>query len=268
MADGEYFGTADQRRMQARAAMTWRLVGDDPRFGCHGRAVALSDPEGGTIDLQVALARLNGAAAIEGVPTGEATAWRAALEAAGMTTDAYVEWTGDAAAFAAAERIAAERRLPEDLTLRWVDADTPEETMSALDALTQSCGVLLPMGAFLRGVARPAACVAAFDGAGVAVGASAGVAQFHPRHPRGRCAWWGMLSTAPARRGEGIALLLGALSMLALRDRCGMAEVFTGIRVGNAASETLCRRLGLAPTETEVVVAMDPSAFAGDRVTG
>ena len=267
MQGGEHFGTVDQRRLQARTEALWRLVRDDPRFACYGRGLGLADP--GTADpaMQIAAARLVGVCAIEGVPEAEVPAWRRTLEAAGLKTDAYVEWIGGDAAFAAAGTVAEERRLPGDITLDRVGRDTPADTMAALDDLTQGCGMLLPAGSFLRGAERPAACAFACDAAGAAVGASATVANFHPGHARGRCAWWGMLATRESRRGEGIALLLGAQTLLAARDALGMRAVFTGVRRGNGSSERLCARLGLAPTDAGIVVAIDPSAFGGDRVT-
>ncbi len=267
MWGGEYFGTEDQRRLQARAEQLWRLVRADPRFACYGRGLGLADPETADVAMQIAAARLVGVSAIEGVSEAEVSGWRRSLEEAGLKTDAYVEWIGGEATFATAEAVAEARRLPEDLALERVGPETPAETMAALDDLTGSCGMLLPAGSFIRGVEKPAACLFARDEAGVAVGASATVANFHPSHARGRCAWWGMLATREARRGEGIALSLGAQTLLAARDALGMTEVFTGVRRGNGASERLCARLGLAPTDAEIVVAIDPSAFGGDRVT-
>ena len=55
--------------------------------------------------------------------------------------------------------------------------------------------------------------------------------------------------------------------MLAARDRFGMGSVFTGIRAGNIASETICTRLGLAWNGDHFVVAADPVALSGGRLT-
>ncbi|MBF9029107.1 hypothetical protein HKCCE3408_01750 [Rhodobacterales bacterium HKCCE3408] len=265
--DGEYFGSDGQRQVQRRAASVWRLVRDDPRFYTHGRAVGLSSHDMDNVADQVALTRLMGASSCDGVPKSEFTARKAALEAAGLGTDAFVSWRGGSGAFAAAEAVLASRSLPDDLTVVDIGPDTPSETLARLDTLTQSCEVLLPMGAFMRGIARPAVCIVAEDADGRAVGCSSAVAQFHPDHPRGNTSWWGMLATDDARRGQGIALILGAMSMLAMRDRHGMEAVSTGIREGNTSSEVLCAKLGLAPTDEIVMISVDPQVLAGGRIT-
>ncbi|NKX44624.1 hypothetical protein [Roseicyclus persicicus] len=167
----------------------------------------------------------------------------------------------------AAEAVAATRALPGDLDLMRVDATTPAEALRALDALTRACEVLSPLGAFLRGAERPSAFLFARDRTGAAVGAAGAVAAAHPDHPRARRAWWGMLATTPDRRGEGIAQVLGALSLLAIRDTRRVDEVFTGIREGNTASEAICTRLGLAPTDERDLIAVDLQVLGAGRIT-
>ena len=76
-----------------------------------------------------------------------------------------------------------------------------------------------------------------------------------------------MLATDKARRGQGIALLLGAHSMLAMRDRFGYGHFFTGIREGNTPSKRLCGKLGLTASDTVVMIAIAPELFASGRVT-
>lgn len=245
----------------------WALLRNDPRFSSHGRAVGLAKASPEDVMLQVALARLQGVGPAEGVERAAVPARRAALEAAGLAVDEYVEWVGASAAFEAAAALAAARRLPDDLELVRIDAATPAEELRALDALTQSCEVLLPLGAFLRGAERPSAFLFARDRSGAAIGAAGAVAAFHPDHPRARRAWWGMLATAPARRGEGIALLLGALAMLDIRERAGADEVFTGIREGKAPSEAVCTRLDLAPAAESDVIAVDLDVLGAGRIT-
>lgn len=263
----EVFGTPQQQELQRRSDLLWTLLRDDPRFSSHGRAVALSDAAPETLELQIALARLIGVCPAEHLPAEDAPARRGALAAAGLEVDAFAEWAGDADALAAAEAVAGARGLPADLSLASVDAQTPPAELASLDRLTRSCGVLLPAGPFLRGRRRPGVCLFARDGRGQAVACAAAVAQFHPDHARGGCAWWGMLATAEHRRGEGLALRLGAEAMRAMKARHGFERFFTGIREGNAASEALCRKLGLRRTDRVVMIAIDPDALAGGRLT-
>lgn len=263
----EFFGSESQRALQARAAQMWQLLNDDPRFCCHGRVVAVSGHGPETTADQIALAVLQGVGPADGVPAHDREARLARLHGAGLETDVYVRWRGGAGAVAAARRMLDTRALPADLRAGAVDANTAPAVLAGLDALTQGCGVLLPMGRFLRGKARPSAFVFAQDEAGRIVCAAGAVAHHHPRSDRAGQVWWGMLSTATERRGAGLALILGAMAITAMADRHGYADLVTGIRPGNAPSEALCRKLGFAPTDAHDIIAIHPPTFAAGRLT-
>jgi hypothetical protein len=263
----EYFGSPPQQGLQRRAAAMWALLQDDPAYCCHGRAVGVTDPSPETIAQQIALARLQGVAACEGISTKDAPARRAALEAAGLAIDEYVGWVGGAKAIQAARDVLDSRSLPAGMTIGQVDAQTPTEVLDQLDRVTASCEVLLPMGQFLRGVARPAVCVYAQTADGQVVAASAAVAQFHPASSRGRDFWWGMLATDERCRGQGLAILLGAESMVRMVESHGMTGLFTGIRAGNAPSERLCTKLGLEASDRIILISIAPEVFAQASVT-
>lgn len=130
------------------------------------------------------MARLVGACACEAVPAADFPSRLATLEAAGLATDWYVQWRSGADTQDVARGALAKRPLPADLTLRAVDAYTSPKTMASLNEVTQACEVLLPNGAFMRGVRRPAVCLYAEDSQDEVVGTSAAVAAFHPSHPR------------------------------------------------------------------------------------
>lgn len=240
---------------------------DDPRFGSHGRAVSIEHHIAGHLDLQMSLARLQGVSACEAVPTSATANHIAQLKAAGFKTDQFENWRSEPDALDAARKVQNDRLLPADLELVHVDNNTPPDVMAALDRLTQSCGVLLPNGAFMRGQERPAVCLFARDRQGKPVSATAAVEMFRPGHPHHAQSWWGMLATSPQRRGEGLALIMGAQSMLAMHKKFGTAQFFTGIRQGNAASQNLCSKLGFSPSGETVVIAIDPAGFSGDRIT-
>lgn len=266
-SEPEFHGSPDQQAVLRKASALWSLVRDDPRFGTHGRAVGISFDGPGQLDDQVSLARLQGISACENVPSDTVENWVSRLNAAGLKTDQFENWASGADALKAARAIMETRKVPDDLELVYVDSQTPPADMVALDRLTQSCGVLLPSGAFMRGQQRPAVCVFLRDKQGVPVCTSAAVHMFHPDHPRGAQSWWGMLATSPDRRGEGLALTLGAQSMLAMNNRFGTTQFFTGIRKGNIPSQKLCSRLRLAPSGHWAVIAIDPTAFSSDRLT-
>ena len=148
----EFFGEPAQQALQRRSDYLWTLLKDDPRFCCHGRAIGLAEATEQNIGDQIALAKLQGAASVEGVPKACAKTRQEALASAGLKTDQFDVWYGDAGALSAAEELIRSTPLPSDLAVVSVDGDTACEDMAQLDALTQSCGVLLPMGAFMRGV--------------------------------------------------------------------------------------------------------------------
>lgn len=263
----EYHGPPDQKALQRRADTLWSLVRDDPRFLSHGRTVCTDHCGSGQVALQVSLARLQGGSACEAVPAAAVANRITRLEAAGLKTDQFEYWRSGPDALDAAQGVLNDRTLPPDLELVSVDADTPSAVLAALDKLTQSCGVLLPNGAFMRGKERPAVCLFARDRQGVPVSVTAAVAMFHPDHPRRAQSWWGMLATSPKRRGEGLARIMGAHSILEMHDRFGISQFFTGIRADNTPSQKLCSTLGLAPSGEAVVIAMDPGLFTSGRIT-
>ena len=263
----EYFGSPDQQLLQKRAYSLWTLMKDNPEYACHGRAVGLADGKSSNIEQQIALARLQGVGPADGLPREELAKRQKALETAGLSTDVYDHWEGSSDSFDAAEVVLRDRALPDDLTAIAAGADASTDDLNALDQLTQSCEVLLPMGAFVRGAERPSVFLYAKDAGGRLVGAAAAVAQYHKTHPMKDKVWWGMLSTDSRRRGEGIALILGAMALRDVRQKLGCNRWFTGIRAGNGASEALCSKLGLHRTDTVDLIAIDPDAFGKNRMT-
>lgn len=263
----EYFGTADQRKVQQKAALLWELLKRDPDFACHGRAVSVSGATHETTGRQIALARLQGVGPSDGVPKADKDDRCTALQDAGLEIDEFVSWRSGADTVQRARNTLATRCLPDDLVLVAVSPQTPANEMQALNALTSSCDVLLPMGRFMRGLERPSVCLMAGDPTGKIVAASAAVAQFHPDHPRHRSVWWGMLATDPERRGQGLAQIMGATALVAMADNHGSSDFFTGIRKGNAPSEKLCAKLGLEPGDETDIIAICPRSLGGGKLT-
>lgn len=262
-----YFGTAEQQALELRADLLWQIVRGDPRYACHGRAVALIERGVEDVGLQIALARLQGVGASNRLPPDVAESRAAAIREAGLVTDVYDHWSADLSAVALASDLLAKRALPSGLSVHEVGADTTDGDYAALDALTQSCGVLLPSAAFLRGDMCPAVCLYAKTARGELAGVAAAVAQ----NPKGSTeegrVWWGMLSTAQAWRGRGVAKLLGAMALVAMADRHSVRFFDTGIRAGNVESAGLCRGLGFSPSGNLDLIAIDPVRMSGGRLT-
>lgn len=265
---GEYFGSDEQQAMMRRAADMWTVIGGDPELGTYGRSVAVLPQTTNGLARQIAMTRLIGAAACDDLPNAQADEWIAGLHAAGLKTDRYEVWLTRDDALETAAAALKSRPLPSDLTLVRVTPETPAEDLRALsEMMMDECGVLLPNGRVMRGIQCQSVCLFARDASGNPVASAASVAPFKPPSPHADTVWWGMLATHSSRRGEGLALHLGAASMLEMAQRHGYQRFFTGIRNGNTASETLCAKLGLYRADRCVVVAIDPSAFTAGQVT-
>lgn len=268
MAEAEFFGSDEQRAVLRRGRALADLLGDDPRYSYYGRTVGLVTPGDGTVDRLAALVRVQGNSNYAHVADADLAGLGADLTARGFQPTHYRKWEGGAAALEAARKVAAGDGLPEDLTMVRLDAATPAKLLASLADMALGCGVLPLAGSALRGIHRRAICLAAVERAGRVVSVAAAAAFAHADHPvlAGQ-AWWGMLATHPDRRGQKLSLILGAETMLAMQADFGFTDFMTGVEPGNAASEAVCRRMGLKPGGFHVLGCADPQALSGGRMT-
>ncbi|SEM29281.1 hypothetical protein SAMN04488077_103287 [Roseovarius tolerans] len=265
---GEVFGTEAQRALLTRGAYAYALLRDDPRFSYYGRTVGIATPESGDISLLSALTRLQGGSAYGRVPNADLARHVETAREQGLAITVYTRWEGGATVRDTARAILRNHSLPNDLTAEYIDAEAPSERLAALAEVALACGVLPPAGAVLRGQARPGLGLIARDQEGRAAACAGAAAYVHPDQTLGRAqCWWGMLSTHPDRRGERLALILGAMALIRMQDRYGFTQVFTGVEPGNAASEAVCRRMGLAPADTSVLSVADAALLPSGRMT-
>lgn len=264
-----YYGSADQQAMARKAEALFALVKGDPRFAWYGRNVVLTETGEGALDTFDHLVRLQGATAWYPVPGAEVGQLVEAIEGRGFRTDGFCfcRTAEEADSVALAEAVLDRVALPEDLTLTRLGPDSPDADLDALAEVALSCGVLPPPASVLRGEVRRSVLLLARDRAGMPVATAAAIESFHPDGPLGDTSWWGMLATVPKRRGEGIALRMGAEAMLTMSREHGFRRFMTGIRAENAPSLGLCAKLGVGPTGDEILIAMDPSAFSDARIT-
>jgi hypothetical protein len=80
-------------------------------------------------------------------------------------------------------------------------------------------------------------------------------------------AFWGMLATRQDRRGERIALLLGAKAIAHMWERHGARGFITGVRANNASSQALCIKLGVTSTNWIYAECMDKELFGAASLT-
>lgn len=262
----DVFGTDQQQSILAKGAALFAVIRDDPRFSYYGRNVGLADIGAGDVDLLAALTRLQGASSCANLPDAAVPDMRRAAEAIGLSTTHYQRWSGAADAIAAARAVVRSSPLPSDITLHRIDTDSTGALLEKLAEVSLACGVLPISGAVLRAATRPGTGFVALDTNGRPVACSAAAAYLHPEADGGEC-WWGMLATDPARRGQRLALRLGAEALLDITERFGFTRIFTGIEPGNAASESVCARMGLAPEDRSVIATVDPAQLAGGRMT-
>lgn len=265
--DAEFFGDPHRVALARRSADLWKLLKDNPRFSYYGRPVGLSDPRDDAATILAAMARMQGAGVSQFFPAAEAEGLFAELEGEGLTTDRHEQFLGGQEALQASRALLGRRPLPADLEVVAINADTSRELVARVAELCQSCDVSPLPGAAMRGGVRPGVCLAALDRKGEPVATGASFMSHHPESPRAAHAFWGMLATRSDRRGEGIALLLGAMAIDHMWRNHGARSFITGVRAGNASSRALCEKLGVLPTQWIYAWCMDPSILGGQPVT-
>ena len=264
----DYFGSDAQIALLRRGRALFDLTDSDPQMTYYGRTVGMADTDQHSMDRLASLIALQGSSSFATVGDDDIGHWRAEAQRRDLSVTHYARWLGAKAATQTARALLDRHPLPADLTVVRVDQDAPAGALAQLAHVSLACGVLPPSGAVLRGIRKPGLGLVALDQSGKGV-ACAGAASFlHPDHPLGqRQCWWGMLATLPERRGERLALILGAMAMIEVQDRYGFSEVFTGIEPGNGASEAVCTRLGLHPEGNGVLSVADPGQLPGGRMT-
>ncbi|WP_170773257.1 hypothetical protein [Ruegeria lacuscaerulensis] len=263
----EVFGSEAQRHMSTTGEHLLHLLGDDPRFCSHGRGIQVSNEYSGALDDAYAMARILGVTAIESIPRPEVAKTLAKIESQGFKTDTIACYLGGLNCVDVARHVVETRTLPEDLTVRVIDRDSPSEWLEAFAEVALSHGVLPPIGPVMRGVSRPGFAMVAVDRSGTPVATAGSVLCHPPSSPLHRRAQWGQLSTQPQRMGEGIATILGAMALIHSHDQLGATGFKTGIAPGNVASAYLCERLGLQDSGSDIVAIIDPKLFAEERLT-
>jgi len=263
----EYFGSPDRIALARRSARLWRLLRDNPRYAYYGRLVALSEPGEDAADVLSDMARLQGAAVSYFYPADDAAALFAQLEDRGLATDRHEHFWGGEAALAASRRALQDLALPADLTVSAIDADTPREVVRDVAELCQACDVMPVPGSIMRGQGRAGICLVATDQESRPVATASSYMIHHPASPRSKDAFWGMLATRQDRRGEKIALLLGAQAIIYMWERHGARGFMTGVKADNRSSQALCRKLGVTASDWIYASCIDKEMFAGPSVT-
>ncbi|WP_193142106.1 hypothetical protein [Meridianimarinicoccus sp. MJW13] len=263
----EYFGTPAQVGLMRRSADLWRLLSSDPRFASYGRLVALSTPVADTAELLISLARLQGAGVCYYLPKTECDALFSQVQALGFGTDRHEHFRGGKRAYAASRAVLAKHEMPADLSLCRLDRASDTKVVADVAALCQDCGLMPVPGSVMRGVARRGLTLAALDPTGAPVATASAFGLHHPDALHAGDVFWGMLATRPDRRGQKIALLLGAMALCHMWEVEGARGFITGVRADNASSKRLCNRLGVEETAWVYAQCLDRALLGTGRVT-
>ena len=267
LTDDEFFGSRERIALSRRSANLWLLLRDNPRFAYYGRLVALSDPGQDTAEILSAMARLQGAAVSYFYPVSAAASLFAQLEERGLRTDRHEHFWGGETALAASRRAQEDFVLPADLSISAIDEDTPREFVAEVAELCQSCDVMPVPGSIMRGQARKGICLVATDQNRRPVATASSFMPHHRSSPRAKDAFWGMLATREDRRGERIALLLGAQAIVHMWEQHGARGFMTGVRKDNSSSRALCNKLGVNATDWIYATCIDKEMFGESSIT-
>lgn len=263
----EYFGSPDRIALARRSASLWLLLRENPRYAYYGRLVALSDPGQDALHILSAMAKLQGAAVSYFYPANAAKSLLAQLEERGLATDQHEHFWGGETAFAASRQAQKDFAFPADLTISAIDPGTPRELVRDVAELCQLCDVMPVPGSIMRGQARNGICLVATDENRRPVATASSYMIHHQSSARARDAFWGMLAAREDRRGERIALLLGAQAIIHMWERHGARGFMTGVRADNLSSQALCNKLGVTASDWVYASCIDKDVFAGPSIT-
>jgi Acetyltransferase (GNAT) family len=262
-----FYGRPEQQDVMRKGWELWHLLRDDHRFSFYGRMVSISDPEGDILANALALIRLQGATSCQFFPNEKADQFCAQIEAAGYRTSVYEQCHGGEAAYQKALQILQESSLPEDLTMFAVSQETLDAQINEIAELSMSCGVMPVTSLDMKGGGQPGICVIATDQTGKVVSTASSYMSNHPDSQRAKDAFWGMLATDTARRGQKIGLTLGAQAIKWMWENEGARSFNTGIQADNPSSLALCAKLSVVPSEWNFIGCTDPAEFGDKGIT-
>ncbi len=264
---GEYFGSAEQISLMQRGQKLWQLMKDNPAYSFYGRMVSLCDPKDDAVYKMLSLASLQGAASCQYYPIDQADKFCSELKAHGMNASRYEQCRGEKPALDISRKVLSEHQLPDDLSVVVLDQRSSTKLVSEVAKVSLACGVMPVPGSAMRGISREGVCLAAVDCAGKVVATASSYLSNHPNSTRAKDAFWGMLATDEARRGERIGLILGAQSIVWMWENLGACSFNTGITADNASSMALCGKLGVVPSQWTFIACIDPEAMGSGSVT-
>lgn len=266
--EDEYFGSPAQISLLRRACDLYQLLRDDPRLAFHGRnIILLGDLGAETAPLMARISRLCGASAIHFYPSEKTGALKAELTGLGQNAAHWELCTGGRQAYETCKAIVADVPLPGDLRLKRLSADSPAALVLATAELSVECGVMPMPGRQMRGLANPGLCLVAVDASGAPVATGSSYRYTHPDSDYRDYAFWGVLATRPDRRGQKLAMIMGANAIVRMWEEFGMRGFTTGVKADNPASMAVCARQGVRPSGQNFIACTNPEHFGDAPIT-
>jgi hypothetical protein len=268
MTGGEgFFGSPDKIALMKRSASLWALLKNDPRYAYYGRLVGLSGTASDTADILMAIARLTGASVANYYPKKSANNLFRNFEENGYSTDRHEHYWGGESAYMASRSILVKHSLPDDLNLLTLDETTPGHLVEEVAELCQSCDVMPVPGPTMRGRARRGVNLVATDQQGNPVANASSFTMHQQSSFYCDDVFWGMLATREDRRGEKIALILGAKVIVHMWENEGARGFNTGVRDDNIPLKTLCAKLGVTDSDWVYAQCLDTGILGSASVT-
>ena len=266
--DLAFYGSYAQRALLQRGADMHSITRDQKHLTYYGRTVGVTSIDDAPLSTMLALARLQGNSNIADVADADMPDHMSTVREQGFSPVDYAKWKGSREAIDLARATIANYDLPAAYRMEWLDPRSSAALRKALADTCLSCSVLPPSLAVLSGETQPGVCAIALHASGEVAGCAAAASYLHPEHPDGRTVcWWGMLAVHPDHRGQALSLYLGAEAIVEMHKRYGFAAFFTGVEPGNAPSEAICTKMGLAREGRSILGAADASLIPGGRMT-
>ncbi len=256
-----YFGTAEQRRLQARVEKEAAWIRATPGACNSGRVIGCDDIALFGWDRIEQVLQRDGVIGFRLLPKSEAPALQSWMEARGYRIDFWEPFIGvrDTALRAAASIL--DRSLPPGLEIGPPPASATGAYMEAIQRLMSENGVAPYSGSLLAGEVEPAVTVTIVDGAGAVLACAFGHRP-HNVHSRYReFGYGGAVVVAASHRGLGLGRYVNALLASRVLGDLGGTHFYAFVSADNTPSRAMLESCGLT-RDAGLAAAM---AVAGDR---
>lgn len=248
-----------------RAAAFWSLFKGSGDCRYYGLAVGLNGPTDDMAQRMAARARAQGVGICYHCPNEREAALFDERAAAGLQTDRHEQSRGGRAAYSRANDTVKGRSLASSPGAVRLDRDCREDLVGAVADPCAAEGVAPVPGSIMRGVSVPGIALAAIDSGDEPVASASSHQMLGPEFRRGTDVFWGTLTNPPDRRGEGIALMLGAMAIIHMWEVHGARGFITGVRQDNISSRRLRAKLGVTDTERMMAQCMGTEMLGAAR---